>query len=203
MIPFLILVIGAGPRHGKTEARKIIAELLAQPGASCSQALYAFADAFGTPEMKKWSEDKYLHRSKLVTLGNWLTTDNDDPFPFPELLREGALSPVLDIHRNPAALISTLAVTGHTVIDGVRRQSELDATREACAFFRIPLRVVYVVRPGLAPEDDNTEIAQEEANATIINDGTLEDLRAQIEQSLPLIGFQKNEPKEQVSAAAP
>jgi hypothetical protein len=200
MIPFLIIVIGSGPGCGKTEARKIICELLAQPGATCSSAIYSFIAAFGTPEMKKWEEDKSANRENLVRLGNWLTFDSEEPFPFPEYLREGAYTHVLDVVRNPASLVSTLAVTGHTVIDGVRRQSELRAVREACYFFRIPLRVIYVTRPGVSATD-NSQLSAEDANATIINDGDVAELRRQIEETLPLIGFQKNEPTEKTVEA--
>lgn len=200
MIPFLILVIGSGPQCGKTEARKIICELLAQPGATCSSAIYSFIAAFGTPEMKKWEEDKSENRPNLVKLGNWLTQASDEPFPFPELLREGAYSHVLDIVRCPASLVSTLAVTGHTVIDGVRRESELKAVREACYFFRIPLRVIYVTRPGTSATD-NSQLIPEDANAVLINDGDVDDLRRQIEETLPLIGFQKNAPAETPTSA--
>lgn len=183
MTPFVIII---GPaQHGKSTFRTKLAQVLGVHGGSCSDHLYALwslLDGNRGPEVLKQLPKEQV-RTKLVKLGNWLTSDGDlttgfpyDEFPGADLARWGKC-----MRRHPASLIQAAYRNGIRVLDGVRRQTELDAALPQFDWFGMPPFFVWVEDPRKQRlESDNLDIHPSIAHHIVLNDGSLHDLELKV-----------------------
>lgn len=171
----VIIVIGP-PHHGKTEARKILSELTFLKGESTSTIIYNFlahrrkvelADLLKVPK-----EDI---RPELIEAGDFLVGKIDT-------IALDAVDPEIDklVYRIPSALIRTLYMSGYNVIDGVRRKTELKEAVDHLNWNGVRSVIIWIERPGADTIQDNTELTQQDATDVVFNDGTLEDLKANL-----------------------
>jgi hypothetical protein len=180
-----VFVIGKA-QHGKSIFRTALASALGVKGASCSDAIYvvwSLISGVGESELRLRPKQEVRHL--LVALGDWLTTSADsyeERFPrakFPDadisLLDQGKLP-----RPGPSALIQWSWMCDVRVLDGIRREAELDAAREPLEWAGVPARVVWIEKPG-APDvpGDNFSIPLVRAERVFVNGGTIEDLQEQ------------------------
>lgn len=175
MQPPVIIVIGP-PHHGKTEARKILAELTFFKGESASTIIYSFLAhrrKVEVAELLKIPKDDI--RQELIEAGDFLVGHTDKLF-------EPAVDTEIDklVYRIPSALIRTLYLSGYNVIDGVRRRAELTEAINHLTWNGVRSVVLWIERPGVEKIIDNTELTQADATEVVENDGTLEDLKAKL-----------------------
>ncbi len=175
MQPPVIIVIGP-PHHGKTEARKILAELTFLKGESTSTIIYSFLAhrrKMDIVELQK--TPKELLRPELIEAGDYLVGKIDR-------IALDAVDPEIDslVYRIPSALIRTLYLSGFNVIDGVRRKTELKDAVDHLTWNGVRSVVIWIERPGVEKIVDNTELTQEDATDVVYNDGTLDDLKTQL-----------------------
>jgi len=180
-----VFVIGKA-QHGKSVFRTALAAALGVKGASCSDAIYVVWSLItGVGEQRLREKPKQEVRHLLVALGDWLTTSAatyKERFPrhlFPDadisMLDKGQLP-----RPGPSALIQWSWMTDVRVLDGIRREAELDASREPLEWAGVPARIIWVEKPG-APEvqGDNFSIPLIRAERVFVNNGTIEDLQEQ------------------------
>lgn len=175
MQPPVIFVIGP-PHHGKTEARKILAELTFLKGESTSTIIYSFL-----AHRRKVAVDELLRlpkediRPELIEAGDFLVGQLDR-------ISLDAVDPEIDkvVYRIPSALIRTLYLSGYNVIDGVRRRSELSQAVDHLTWNGVRSVIIWVERPGVDTIQDNTELTKFDATDIVYNDGTLDDLKAKL-----------------------
>lgn len=184
MKPFVIVI---GPaQHGKSTVRRRLASVLGVKGASCSDHLYSLwsiFDGYRGPEMLKELPKEEV-RSKLVKLGNWITSwgDLSQGFPFEEFPNANPdhFSHLIG-RRHPAALIQAAYRNGVRVLDGVRRQCEVDAALPQFAWFGAKPIFIWVEDPRKEHiAADNLDIRPNLADHFIFNDGSLEELDEKI-----------------------
>lgn len=163
------------PHHGKTTSRKIFCELTGIKGASTSDVIYALlADKLGLSEEKLRETPKEELRPKLIEYGDFLCGMGQ------LALVEGSNK---DEHfmRTPSALCRVLFLTGHGVVDGVRRRLELQEFKDRLMWLGVPTVVFWVERAGHPTVEDNTQLKKEDADEIIQNDGDETKLRYNIE----------------------
>lgn len=174
--PAVVLFIGP-PRHGKTTARKILSELINQPGASCSDVIYPLlAKHLKMTESELRAMEKEEARPMLVEFGDYLCGKVEHLSVVPG----GTPGPGV-YFRSPSTLFRSLYLMGIRLIDGVRRREELDEIRQVLRWLNVPLVVFWVERPGSSPTNDNTAVTAKDADATILNDGTPTQLKEKLQ----------------------
>jgi hypothetical protein len=174
--PAVVLFIGP-PRHGKTTARKILSELINQPGASCSDVIYPLlAKHLKMTESELRAMDKEEARPMLVEFGDYLCGKVETLSVVPG----GTPGPGV-YFRSPSTLFRSLYLMGIRLIDGVRRKEELDEIRQVLRWLNVPLVVFWVERPGSPPTDDNTAVTASDADITVLNDGTPTELKLKLQ----------------------
>lgn len=173
----LFVFIGP-PRQGKTTARKLFCELTTLRGASCSDVIYALLSTHkGIPESELRAYDKEAIRAELIEFGDYLCGSISKL----ELVKSE--NPIReDIYRGPSALVRTIFLTGHRVVDGVRRRLELQETKERMGWLGIPVIVFWVERPGAEEVKDNTAVTREDADYIITNAGSPSELRVHLQK---------------------
>lgn len=178
------------PQHGKTEARKLAAEITGLQGASCSDVIHAFLAARMNSTVEKWrAQDKEKRRAAEIEAGDFLCghigTLNLVAF-------DGTVDD--DFYRCPSGLIRPLVQRGIRLIDGVRRRIELADAVNHLDWNGIPSVTIWVERPGAPNIKDNTELTREHATEHIVNDGDLAQLRASVRAVLEKYAPPKSEP---------
>ncbi len=174
-----IIVIGP-PHHGKTEARKILSELTFSKGESTSTAIYSFlAHRSKTPLADLQKIPKEDFRAQLIEAGDFLVGAIDK-------ILLPAVDETIDasVYRVPSTLVRTLYMAGYNVIDGVRRKAELQDAIKHLEWNGVRTVVIWIERPGGDQISDNTELTSADATDIVINDGTLDDLRAKLKDVL-------------------
>jgi hypothetical protein len=177
--PPVFLFLGP-PRHGKTTARKIFAELTSLPGASCSDVIYPLlAKHIGITEAELRAKDKNLIRESLVTFGDFLCNQRQD---LGELHRSGETDDEVRARyfRCPSTLIRTLYLMGIRAIDGVRRRDELAEAKQIFAWMNVPVVTFWVERTGADTLRDNTEVTSGDADIVLLNDGDPSELKGKL-----------------------
>jgi len=171
--PPVIFVIGP-PHHGKTETRKLFSELTYLKGDSTSNVIYRFL------ALRRQVSVEELHRIPKEELRPLLIEAGDFMVGARSAIAEVPVNKEIDdiLYRIPSALIRTLYMNGYNIIDGVRRKSELSDARKHLEWNGVRHLTIWVERPGLPTVADNTELTHEEADEVLINDGSLDDLRA-------------------------
>lgn len=175
MQPPVLIVVGP-PHHGKTEARKILSELTFLKGESTSTVIYEFLAIRRKVSIDELRQlEKEFLRPELIEAGDFLVGARAD-------ISLPAVDPEIDkiVYRIPSALIRTLYMSGYNIIDGVRRKTELKEAVNHLNWNGVRSVVVWIERPGVEKIQDNTELSQADATDVVFNDGTLEDLRAQL-----------------------
>jgi hypothetical protein len=111
----------------------------------------------------------------LIEAGDFIVGARDS-------FNEPAVDPKIDevLLRVPSSLVRTLYVSGYNVIDGVRRKLELTDAVKHLTWNGVRSVVIWIERPGTPVVADNTEVTSADATDIVLNDGTLEDLRAQL-----------------------
>lgn len=173
--PPVFLVIGP-PKHGKTEVRKILADITHMKGISTSEIIYRYLALRRNVSIESLKEiPKEELRPALIEAGDYLVGKIDS-------LAEPAVNAELDaiLYRIPSALIRTPYMSGYNIIDGVRRIAEIEEARSRLDWNGVRSVVVYVKNPGAPTVSDNTEVTETHADVVIVNDGTIEDLRAKL-----------------------
>ena len=171
----VFIVIGP-PGHGKSAARKILAELTFLRGDSCSTIIYAFlAHRRKVTKESLYEIPKEQLRPDLIEAGNFLVGAIDTIAAPPE-------DPEIDriVYRIPSALIRTLYMSGVNIIDGVRRKSELVHAIDHLTWNGVRSVVIWIERPGADLIKDNTDLTSADATDIVMNDGTLDELKAQL-----------------------
>jgi len=171
----VIIVIGP-PHHGKTEARKILAELTFQKGESTSTVIYSFLAHRRKVELKTLlAQDKETLRPDLIEAGDFLVGKLDRIYL-------DAIDPEIDkiVYRIPSGLVRTLYMSGHNIIDGVRRRTELSDSIKHLEWNGVRSLVIWVERPGYPTAVDNNELTALDAHEVVTNDGTLDELREKL-----------------------
>lgn len=170
MNPPVIFLIGK-PRHGKSEAQRIVSKLTGLKGASCSDVIYAFLAERGktTYEALKLIP-KEEFRKELIAAGDWLC-GMDGTLP-------AAVDPTADqnLLRVPSALIRTLFMGGFNVIDGARRALELEDAKKHLEWNGARHLTIWVEKTKGPNIKDSTTVKKQQADEVVMNDGTLEDL---------------------------
>lgn len=179
MQPPAIIVIGP-PHHGKTEARKILSELTFLKGESTSTIIYTFLAhrrKIEVAELLKLPKEDL--RPELIEAGDFLVGKIDR-------IALDAVDPEIDkvVYRIPSALIRTLYMAGYNVIDGVRRRTELTEAVDHLNWNGVRSIVIWIERPGVETIVDNTELTKFDATDIVYNDGTLDELKAQLKAVL-------------------
>jgi hypothetical protein len=177
--PAVFLFLGP-PRHGKTTARKIFAELTSLTGASCSDVIYPLlAKHIGITEAELRAKDKNLIRESLVTFGDFLCNQRQD---LGELHRSGETDDEVRARyfRCPSTLIRTLYLMGIRAIDGVRRRDELAEAKQIFAWMNVPVVTFWVERTGADTPSDNTEVTSGDADIVLLNDGDPSELKGKL-----------------------
>jgi hypothetical protein len=178
-----VFVIGHA-RHGKTVFREALAKELGVKGASCSDTIYTVWSLIsGIGEEALRERPKAETRPLLVALGNWLTTPAQsftEFFPF--WLFPGCVPGRLDGGFLPkpsaGALVQFAWLNGVRVLDGIRREVELEDSGKFLRWSGVPPRIVWVANPRLGQEPgDNFSIPPSRASRIFLNDGTVEDLQ--------------------------
>jgi hypothetical protein len=174
--PAVVLFIGQ-PRHGKTTARKILSEMIGQPGASCSDVIYPLlAKHLKMTEAELRAMEKEETRPMLVEFGDYLCGKTQHLSVVPG----GTPGPGV-YFRSPSTLFRSLYLMGIRIIDGVRRKEELDEIRQILHWLNVPLVVFWVERPGNPPTGDNTAVTSKDADAVLLNDGTPTQLKEKLQ----------------------
>lgn len=174
--PAVVLFIGP-PRHGKTTARKILSELISQPGASCSDVIYPLlAKHLKMTEAELRAMEKEEARPMLVEFGDYLCGQTHQLSVVP-----GGTPNEGTYFRSPSTLFRSLYLTGIRLIDGVRRREELDEIRQILRWMNVPLVVFWVERPKAPATGDNTAVTAKDADAMLLNDGTPTQLKEKLQ----------------------
>lgn len=152
-----ILIIG-NKLHGKTTLAKMICQRLpsAESHSTSSYLVYRLGLLCGVSE-EEILKDKETYRPKLVELGNAMC-DAD----------AGCL----------VSLCLWSARSDVVIIDGVRRFSEFNNVKD---WFD---HVIWIDRPEQPLGLDNLELGPEQGTEIIVNDGSLDDLKAKAEEFL-------------------
>ena len=142
----VIVVIGKA-RAGKTTFSNFLAKEMGLKASGTSQIVYeAMAKARGCTTDELYAIPKEELRPDLITFADYLCD------------------------MQPDILSSTLIKRGYTIIDGIRRLSELEALQE-----KYNLIVLYVIR-GEGEKKDNFNIPFNIADHAIYNYGDLTEL---------------------------
>ena len=154
-----VFIVSGRPRSGKTTVCAIVAALIgAMPVESSSMVTWPIEQAMGL-------ERGTIERERLIDAERYR----------PEMIK---VANAMAAEGNSPGLLCVKA--GHRLIDGMRRVSEVeDSQAEARSRGLIPV-VLFVENPkDLARVNDNTESAglRRIANAIIVNDSTVEELR--------------------------
>ncbi len=155
------LFLGSGPEVGKSTLGKQFAESHGLKHGTTSdiiietfaQELYhLFGGFMGATSWyaiyEKIKSNKEAWRPWLVWYGNRMCDDD------------------------PACLAGELINRGCSVVDGIRRQCELDLIRE-----RYDCHVFWIERPGYPKKLDNTDITKPNDAVTILNDFETKDIK--------------------------
>jgi hypothetical protein len=135
------IFIGPGPKVGKTfQARKFAQEHSLKAGSTSDVVMERLAQ-----------ELEHIGLEHLADFGCWEEDIKEYKDSFRWLLQ--AVGDRM-CKENPLALAGKLIENGCTVVDGIRRQEELDKVLKAHPNHR----VYYVTRPGHPKEKDNTDI---------------------------------------------
>jgi len=178
-----IFVVGRA-QHGKSVFRKALAEALGVKGGSCSDVIYVVWSLIsGVGEHVLRAMPKEQARPQLVALGDWLTaTRRTFAEGFPAHLFPGCDPRALDwggLHTpSPAFLIRFSWENGVRVLDGIRREAELEAAQTCLDRLGAPPVVVWIDNPNAAQvKGDNFSISPGRADRVFTNAGTVEDLQ--------------------------
>lgn len=174
-----VFIVLSKPHHGKTEARKILAELTYLKGGSCSDVIYHFLAArreTTVDALRRLPKEEL--RPDLIMAGDFLCGLHDS---MPDAPNKDVDS---EMYRVPSLLCRTLYLSGYNVIDGIRRKAELKEFRGALNWNGVRSLVVWIDRPGFPTVEDNTEVGPEMADELVLNDGTIDDLRVKLKAVL-------------------
>jgi hypothetical protein len=173
----VIFVLGP-PGHGKTLARKLLAELVVQTGRSTSEAIYHFIALMrGVTVASLRDIPKEELRPLLIQVGDYIVGARPD-IPLEDPKDPGAFSVFTnDMYRGPSALVRMLYLGGANVIDGVRRTAELASAKEHLEWNGVPHYTIWIERSQGPVIPDNTELTALDADEVVMNDGTPEELR--------------------------
>lgn len=151
--PTVFLIVGL-PRHGKTTAREFLSPHLDQRGASTSELGY-----------------------ELLAEERGVTVADLNALPKESLRQE--LVRVCDaaLDQDSGAFARHFLARGVTIIDGIRRRSELLAAKSMLLDQGQTTRIIWIENPRVPLVRDNTDITPADADTVVFNDGTLADLR--------------------------
>lgn len=173
----VIFVIGP-PGHGKTAARKILAELTKQKGESTSTVILQFlAIRRGLEPHALKDAPKEEIRPDLIEAGDFMVGAIEKmsaPAAKDRELIDGSL------YRVPSALVRTLYLNGVNIIDGVRRVGELTHAKEHLDWNGVRSVTIWIEKSQGPVIPDNTELTALHADETIMNDDSLEDLQKKL-----------------------
>lgn len=186
MNPPVFFIVGP-VGHGKTTAREILSELTHLTGASCSDVIYAVLAALrGVSVEDLRALPKEELRPVLIEVGDWICqTGRFNPVEHPDAALSEAVAvnnpQILEqLFRHPSALVRTLYLNGRNVIDGVRRGLELSDARLKLEWNGVRSLVIHVEDPRKERIADNSEDLSGAADERVINDGTVEELKAKL-----------------------
>lgn len=171
----VLLIIGP-PRHGKTEARKLLAELTFMRGESTSTVIYKFLSVRRNVSAESLLQlPKESLRPDLIEAGDFLVGAIDK-------IAAPAANPAVEkeVYRIPSTLVRTLYLSGYNIIDGVRRKAELTDSVKHLEWNGVRSIVLWIFNPNADLIKDNTELTAADATDIIVNDGTREELRTQL-----------------------
>lgn len=171
----VIFVIGP-PGHGKTAARKILADLTSQKGESTSTAIMQFLGlrrGLDKDALKKLPKEEI--RKDLIEAGDFMVGSI-------AAIAEKPVDAELDnvLYRVPSALVRMLYLNGNNIIDGVRRTVELSDAKKHLEWNGVPHLTLWIEKSQGPVIPDNTELTALEADETVYNDGTLEELKEKL-----------------------
>lgn len=184
-----IFVVGKA-EHGKSTVRKILSEMLGVRGGSCSDSIYAvWSLLVGVAEEELRRIPKSQSRPLLVALGNWLTTEAESfETNFPRAILPNADPSRLQYSSfpspHPGALIQYACFNGVKVLDGVRREVEMQAAVPRLAWVGAKPYVIEVHNPRVPDVEDNFDLSSEWVDFGIMNDGSVEELAAKCRVAL-------------------
>lgn len=173
----VIFVIGP-PGHGKTAARKILAELTSQAGESTSTVILQFLGlrGGGTKDALKATPKEEI-RADLIEAGDFMVGAIEK---MSKPAAEGREMLDSAIYRVPSVLVRTLYLNGVNIIDGVRRIGELAHSKEHLEWNGVRHLTLWIEKSQGPVIPDNTELTALNADETVMNDGTLEDLKKKL-----------------------
>lgn len=171
----VIFLVGP-PHHGKTEARKLLSEITLQKGESTSTIIYHFLAArrgVSVESLKQLPKEEL--RPALIEAGDFIVGDVST-------IIEPAANTEIDaqLYRIPSSLVRTLYMSGYNIIDGVRRKKELSEAIVHLEWNGVRALTFWIERPGTPVVQDNTELTKEDADETILNDGSLAELKVKL-----------------------
>ena len=164
--PLAVLIVALAPQSGKSTVAALVAERLGTPWRASSAPVIERLEgelglAPGTIARER-ALDHDRYRAELVALGD-------------EMAERGELPGVLCVEA------------GFRVIDGIRREHELAATRDAARAKGWRTLILCVERPGQQLTDNTeAEALRRAADLMLLNDGSLDDLRRRVDAALGL-----------------
>ena len=171
-----VIFVLSKPHHGKTEARKYLSEVTSLKGGSCSDCIDHFLAARKNISVETWRQTpKEERRPQQIEAGDFIVGTINS-------IKEPAQNTELDdaMYRVPSALIRQFYLTGHNVIDGVRRKTELSDARKHLDWNGVRSLVIWIERPGYPSPADNTQVEASDCDDVVVNDGTIEDLKVKL-----------------------
>lgn len=173
MKPNIAILIVGPAASGKTTARKHIASVLSiKTSGSCSDVIYSNLAELRNVSVRMLHElPKEEIRPELIRLGDEITANNPAAFAADMALE--------------ASISESDGESRDFVLDGIRRcqSGELNACKMHLAYSGYKVCVIELVRDD-CPVDNYEAPSIQDVYATIINDGTVEDLKNNISRAV-------------------